>query len=106
MIPNYADHSANERTFLAWVRTVIAIEGFGIAAARLGHVPPHPRTEIAMLAAGAVVVVLAWLRMRHLRARIDRDEPFDDESRPADALLVALVTALFALIATFALHVR
>jgi hypothetical protein len=29
MIRNFSDHSANERTFLAWVRTSIAVMGFG-----------------------------------------------------------------------------
>jgi putative membrane protein len=29
MIPNYTDHAANERTFLAWVRTGIAIIALG-----------------------------------------------------------------------------
>ena len=29
MIDRYSDHAANERTFLAWVRTVIAIMAFG-----------------------------------------------------------------------------
>ncbi len=29
MIPGYTDHAANERTFLAWVRTGIAIIAFG-----------------------------------------------------------------------------
>jgi putative membrane protein len=29
MIENFGDHSANERTFLAWVRTAIAIMAFG-----------------------------------------------------------------------------
>ena len=29
MIPRYSDHAANERTFLAWVRTAIAIMAFG-----------------------------------------------------------------------------
>src|SRR6266446_5854587 len=29
MIPGYSDHSANERTFLAWVRTGIAVIAFG-----------------------------------------------------------------------------
>src|ERR1700749_3172941 len=29
MIPNYSDHAANERTFLAWVRTGIAVIAFG-----------------------------------------------------------------------------
>jgi len=29
MIPGYTDHAANERTFLAWVRTGIAMIAFG-----------------------------------------------------------------------------
>ena len=29
MIRNFGDHSANERTFLAWVRTSIAVMAFG-----------------------------------------------------------------------------
>jgi uncharacterized membrane protein YidH (DUF202 family) len=29
MIEHYSDHAANERTFLAWVRTAIAIMAFG-----------------------------------------------------------------------------
>jgi len=29
MIPGYSDHAANERTFLAWVRTGIAVIAFG-----------------------------------------------------------------------------
>jgi putative membrane protein len=29
MIQNYGDHAANERTFLAWVRTGIAVIAFG-----------------------------------------------------------------------------
>ncbi|MBV9202357.1 MAG: DUF202 domain-containing protein [Alphaproteobacteria bacterium] len=48
MIERYSDHAANERTFLAWVRTAIAIMAFGflvqkfdlflrIASGRLPH---------------------------------------------------------------------
>jgi hypothetical protein len=29
MIKNYGDHAANERTFLAWVRTAVAVVAFG-----------------------------------------------------------------------------
>lgn len=29
MIPNYSDQAANERTFLAWVRTGVAVIAFG-----------------------------------------------------------------------------
>jgi len=35
MIRNDTDHAADERTLLAWVRTAIAVVGFGIAVARL-----------------------------------------------------------------------
>ncbi len=31
MIKNYKDHAANERTFLAWVRTGVTISVFGFA---------------------------------------------------------------------------
>ena len=29
MISRYSDHAANERTYLAWVRTAIAVMAFG-----------------------------------------------------------------------------
>ena len=32
MIRNFSDHSATERTFLAWVRTAIAVMAFGFLA--------------------------------------------------------------------------
>lgn len=34
MIRNFSDHSANERTFLAWVRTAIAVMAFGFLVER------------------------------------------------------------------------
>jgi putative membrane protein len=34
MIQNFSDHSANERTFLAWVRTAIAVMAFGFLVER------------------------------------------------------------------------
>ncbi len=34
MIPRYTDHAANERTFLAWVRTGIAVIAFGFVIER------------------------------------------------------------------------
>ena len=34
MIQRYSDHAANERTFLAWVRTAIAIMAFGFLVER------------------------------------------------------------------------
>jgi putative membrane protein len=34
MIKNFSDHAANERTFLAWVRTAIAVMAFGFLVER------------------------------------------------------------------------
>jgi len=35
MISDYRDHAANERTFLAWVRTGIAVIAFGVVIEKL-----------------------------------------------------------------------
>src|SRR5260370_33285782 len=35
MIRGYSDHAANERTFLAWVRTGIAVIAFGFVIGKL-----------------------------------------------------------------------
>lgn len=105
MILHYRDHAANERTFLAWVRTVIAIIGFGLAAARLGAESASPISEIAMLAAGSIVLLLAFLRMRKVQRRITAGDELDDDPMPADALLLVLVASLFVLLGAFAMHV-
>jgi uncharacterized membrane protein YidH (DUF202 family) len=34
MIRGYGDHAANERTFVAWVRTGIAVIAFGASGSR------------------------------------------------------------------------
>jgi putative membrane protein len=35
MIRSYSDHAANERTFLAWIRTGIAVIAFGVVVEKL-----------------------------------------------------------------------
>ena len=105
MIENYADHSSNERTFLAWVRTVIAIVGFGLAAARLGQEKAAIWSEMLMLAAGALVILLAFLRMQHIRKNIAATALVDDNALSANAFLLVLIAALFGLIGAFGIHV-
>lgn len=105
MISNYADHSANERTFLAWVRTAIAVVGFGVAAVRFGTNPAPVWSEVTLLVSGAIVVIIAFLRLRYVRARINAAEVFDDNPFAADGLLIALIVALFGMLAAFAVHI-
>jgi putative membrane protein len=105
MITNFADHSANERTFLAWVRTAIAIVGFGLAAARLGNGKVAIWSEVLLLATAGAVVFVAYLRMLKLKSQIAARSETGDVSTATDTLLLLLVGALFALLAMFAFHV-
>jgi putative membrane protein len=106
MIRNFAEHAANERTFLAWVRTVVAVIGFGLVAARIGPGGTALWSEALMFGAGGVVLFVVFLRMRHLRRRIDASDAVDDAAGPVDALLLLTVAAMVGLLAVFAIHVQ
>jgi putative membrane protein len=85
--PNRArDHLANERTFLAWVRTGAAIVVFGFAIGRFsiairqltalqGHGVRTAGISVWMgagtIVAGLLLVVAGLLRYRKTRARLD-----------------------------------
>jgi len=84
MITDFSDHAANERTYLAWVRTGLAIVAFGfvvakfnlfmrilaqpsaVAARRSMPLPtlrsPGGYEGLALMASGAAVIVLATVR--------------------------------------------
>ncbi|MEA2910155.1 MAG: putative rane protein [Bradyrhizobium sp.] len=59
MIANYTNHAANERTFLAWLRTGLAVTAFGfflaklnvfldaVAGPRLAHLPGRAGAVVA-----------------------------------------------------------
>lgn len=104
MAINFNEHAANERTFLAWVRTAIAVVGFGLAAGRIGDQPPTTWSEIALLVTGGIVVLLSYCRMRLQKRRIDSQAGLEDEASPVDLILLGLVFSLFALMALFAVH--
>lgn len=84
MIDNFRDHAANERTYLAWTRTGIALMAFGfviekfdlflryMAAATPVHIPaPGLRAEgagLILIATGLALVGLAtWGFLRNRR---------------------------------------
>ncbi|WP_237064984.1 YidH family protein [Microbulbifer guangxiensis] len=101
MSTHFTEHAANERTFLAWVRTAIAVVGFRLVVGRIGNEPPAIWSEIALVISGALVVLLSYVRMQRQRKRIDRDAGLVDEANPVDLLLVGLLFSLFALILFF-----
>src|SRR3954454_5710691 len=60
------DHLANERTYLAWLRTALTVMALGIAVASFGH-QVRGSSAVAgglLVAVGAVGVVLGTMRYR------------------------------------------
>jgi len=108
--PNRArDHLANERTFLAWVRTAVAIVVFGFAIGRFsialrqltalqGHGIPKGGISVWMgatsIVLGVVLVVAGLVRYRQTRARLDQGT-FEPAGLVLD--LVTILTVLFGL---------
>ena len=107
-----SDHLANERTFLAWVRTSVSVTGLGFVVARFGlwlrelaaHADPGgPAVRhtgwslpmgVAMMAAGGGLAVLAAARYRRVRLAIDRNDPAAaGHAVAAVTLLVVAATA-------------
>jgi len=108
--PNRArDHLANERTFLAWVRTSVAIVVFGFAIGRFaiamrqltafqGHESKATGFSVCMgtisILAGVVMVVAGLMRYRKTRAQLDEGK-FEPAGFIVD--LVTILTVLFGL---------
>ncbi len=95
MAKNYQDHASNERTFLAWVRTIMAIVSFGLVIARLGQMEAAMFVQVVLLVVGGIGIILAYYRMRSLKAQIDRENPDEEVSQAADIALVLMVLVLF-----------
>ncbi|HLV81718.1 MAG TPA: DUF202 domain-containing protein [Chthonomonadaceae bacterium] len=102
------DHLANERTFLAWIRTGIATMGFGVVIARLRYLFPtgalSPPSRGIIHAAnigliftiiGLLTVVLALFRYRVVQRQL-REQRY--HSSDAFLLLFAVVIAVLGLL--------
>ena len=124
MIAHFSDHAANERTFLAWVRTAIAVMAFGFLVAKFdlflkitaGSLAAGARQNIelpragfggavgaVLIIAGTVMVVLAAVRFAHTRRTIDDAEPSTDRFG-ADMALAAMMTALGLALLLYLVH--
>ncbi len=84
---------ANERTFLAWVRTALAMLAGGVAL----HALEVPSTDwlrtvvvVALIAAGGLMCVLALVRWARVERAMRRREPL-----PSFGLGVVTAVALF-----------
>lgn len=71
---NIRDHLANERTFLAWVRTSIALLGFGVLIAKLRFLgvtasAGHHSTLLGLAFAVAGMLTLLLAAWHYVRTR-------------------------------------
>jgi putative membrane protein len=114
MIRNFTDHAANERTFLAWVRTAIAVMAFGFLVAKfnlflrmaaqsltgegrqISAAPGGGFGDIAgllLIIAGTAMVAMAAVRFIRTGRAIDSPEQRVDGAR-MDLVLSAVMIVL------------
>ena len=108
-IPNRRVHMANERTFLAWIRTSIAIMAFGFVVEKfslfvkqMGYylgkevAPPQPGYSsligILLVLLGVVMGSLAFVRYKTVEKQID-----DATYRPSPILSVLLFLSMLSI---------
>lgn len=114
MIENFGDHSANERTFLAWVRTSIAVIAFGFLVERfdlfLAFATPEAvknrisvsRGEfghvagLGLIMLGILMILVAAFRFARSAREIDDKRVFPGTGSRADLALAALLIMLAA----------
>jgi putative membrane protein len=111
-IRNYSDHAANERTFLAWVRTSIAIIAFGFLVERfdlfLAYTAPAtgkphiaaPHGEfghvagLTLIVLGMAMIGVATWRFARTAREIDDEEVHKGTGSRTDFALAALLIIL------------
>ena len=109
---NTSDHLANERTFLAWIRTSIGIMAFGFVVVKFSlfvkqislilgkeniiHSKGYSGiVGIVLVAVGTVTAVLSYIRYKHSEKQLD--EGYYKHS----SLLITVLTAFIFLVSVF-----
>lgn len=114
-IDRQREHQANERTFLAWLRTSIALIGFGFAIARFGLFLRQLQSAVtsqavstqllfssenlgvSLVIVGIVVIALAAWRYNQVFWQIER------EDYQPNRLMVWLITGIVMLLGTLSI---
>lgn len=106
-----SDHLANERTFLAWIRTSISVIGLGFVVAKFSvwlrelavrvndTTPPRHSglsmpLGIALMLAGALLALLAAWRYRTVKAAILNGQPAVAEGTTFAVSIVTVCVAI------------
>lgn len=110
------DHLANERTFLAWIRTSLAIIGLGFVVVKFSlfvremeivvsskheirHAPSYSLPlGLTLIALGAIITIASYVRYRRIQRKITMEE-FTQSSTLIRVTAIMLVVACVLLIA-------
>ncbi|MGY0498898.1 YidH family protein [Nocardia sp. FBN12] len=88
--PDYRFTLANERTFLAWIRTALALLAGGVAADHLflSGIDATARTALGLtcVVLATVITLGAFTRWRSVQAAMRRDAPL-----PRSSMVIAIV---------------
>jgi putative membrane protein len=106
-IRNFPDHAANERTFLAWVRTALVVVALGFLVERFdlflsytAHAAPHAPPPhlgfgnlagLTLIVLGIAMIAVAVLRFIRTRREIDAEGKRVTLSDRVDISLAALL---------------
>ncbi|HEY4439554.1 MAG TPA: DUF202 domain-containing protein [Candidatus Elarobacter sp.] len=93
--PDYRFTLANERTFLAYVRTALALDGAGLAVVqfltKLGSERQRDAVAVGLVLCGLVTVVAGFVRWRSVQTAMRRAAPL-----PATWIPLALTAIIVA----------
>jgi putative membrane protein len=122
-IQNHRDHAANERTFLAWVRTSVAIIGLGFLVERFdlfiasttsatsaAKAISGPRADfghiagLTLIVAGMVMIAVSAWRFRRMSKEIDAATEYPGTGSRADYALAVLLILLSAGLLFYLFH--
>lgn len=122
MIERYGDHAANERTFLAWVRTAVSTMAFGflvekfdlfleVASVSLAGRAPSPTGQVvgnvaglALILLGGAMMVVAAVRFRRTARDIDSAATVPGSGVRLDLVLTGLLLLLGAVLFGYLLY--
>jgi putative membrane protein len=104
--PDYRLSLANERTFLAWIRTSLALLAGGIALDEIAgpFSDEATRTALAVAAVGLslVLAVSSFVRWRQVQRAMRRNQPLPHPwAVPLLAIGMAVVAGIVALVLVF-----
>jgi len=122
MIQRYSDHAANERTFLAWVRTAIAVMAFGFLVEKFdlfleiagrslagralsaGGQIVGTLAGLALILLGGAMMLLAILRFRQTTRAIDSQDIVSNAGARLDVTLAALLSLVGGVLFVYLLY--